>query len=175
MKTLYMQIGRGLDLLERGLMVLAVVAILMTSLLVLAEIGAREFLPFHVPDAVTIVAGLMVVSISFSLAHAMSVNAHIAVDLFYQHFPPSVQRLCDLIALVVGLGFSWAILYWSWFDVSKLYRRGSYYYGELQLPEWPVNSALLLGFAVLFARLVHLFAGRLLGLSATPLTHEETV
>lgn len=175
MKSLYDLLGRGLDILERGLMVLAVVAILLTSVLVMAEIGAREFLPFHVPDAVIIVAALMVFSISFALAHAMAVNAHIAVDLFYQHFPAWLQKLCDVIGLLTGLGFSFAMVYWSWFDVAKLFRRGSYYYGELQIPEWPVNAALLLGFTALSLRLVHLFAGRLLGFEVFTTHREEAV
>ncbi len=159
LETLDLALGN----LERFLLYLSIIAILATGAIVLMEIAAREFLPFRIPDGVTIVEQLMVASIAFGLSYAMATNAHIAIELFYQHFPLALQRICDIIGLLAGLIAFLPIAYWAWIDTTKFLRRGSYYYGELQLPEWPTHAAFLVGFAVLSLRLLLLFAMRLGG------------
>lgn len=154
---------RTLSSLERVMLGISMCAILATSIIVLIGIGSREILPFRIPDDTTIVEQLMVVSIAFGLGYVTHQRTHIAIDLFYTHFTPRFQTICDAIAVAAGIIAFAPITYWALHDVTKFLISGRYYYGEMQMLEWPTRGIFFFGLLVMVVRLVLIFLDRLTG------------
>nr|WP_298642572.1 TRAP transporter small permease [uncultured Tistrella sp.] len=144
---------RVLGGIERGLLVVASIALILIAALILIEIVSRWLPVLRIPDNIIIVRQLMVVSIACSLGWVTGRDGHIAIDLLFQHMTPRQQRACRGLALVCGLVMAVPLVVWIAGDVGALYASQSFYFGELKLPEWPVRTAFLFGLLSLTARL----------------------
>lgn len=158
---------RVLGGVERCLLAVASAALVAIAALILIEIVGRWLPALRIPDNIIIVRQLMVVSIACGLGWVTGRNGHIAIDLLYRHMAPRLQRVCHGLALVIALVMVMPLVIWVIEDIVSLYTSGSFYFGELKLPEWPVRTAFLLGFLSLTARLCLQLAGLIAGVDET--------
>jgi TRAP-type C4-dicarboxylate transport system permease small subunit len=151
-----------LSVLERGLLVVSVIAFIGVGLLMGAAILSREFFGFGVPDDAVIVSQLMLVSITCALGYVTAQRAHIAIDILYDKLGPRTRYVLDLISSLAGLIAFIPIALWAFGDLSAAYQTGRLNYGQLQLPMWPSYLFFALGLSLMCLRLVVIFMTDLL-------------
>lgn len=146
-----------LNRIERALNTVAAVAIVLLCLLIVANVLSRQLLQSGVPDVIVLVRELMVPAILFPLASATSQRAHVAIEFLAQHFPDGLNRWIAVLAALVGLLISTALLLGGWFELWKTFKSGAHYAGDFQLPKWPSRALFVLAMAMFELRLLQTF------------------
>ncbi|OWU83112.1 hypothetical protein ATO6_19815 [Oceanicola sp. 22II-s10i] len=152
-----------LTTLENLLLFVAVCCLVAISLMVLLVIFERFNFGPGVPDDVVVLQQTMVVTVGCSLAYITRLNGHISIDLAYAFFGQRMQRIADFVALVVGLLASAPITYWAWKNFMKSVDTGAYYFGEINLPEWPAKLFFFIAFLTVSVRLALMLLQMLAG------------
>lgn len=147
-------IDRALSVVERGLLVISVIALIGVGLLMGIAILSRELLGFGVPDDTVIVSQLMLISITCALGYVTAQRAHIAIDILYDKLGPRTRYVLDLVGSLAGLLAFVPIALWAYGDLSAAYLTGRLNYGQLQLPLWPSYLFFALGLSLMCLRLV---------------------
>jgi TRAP-type C4-dicarboxylate transport system permease small subunit len=109
--------------------------------------------------------GFLVVAVVMAgAAEALRRNDHISVDLITSKVPPPLQRMLAAFGHAAVALFSVVLLVTAWRTVSFSYSFQAYSPGDLQIPLWLPQSAMLLGAALLLlvaiAKFVAAVAGR---------------
>ena len=127
------------------------------GLLITATVLTRSLLGFGVPDDVVIVTELMVGAIVLPLAHVTAERAHIAVELLVSRFPARVQAWLSAFALAFAFLSLLPIVYAGWRELLHTVASEAYFFGDLELPEWPGRLAFFAGMLLFAVRLAVLF------------------
>lgn len=154
---------KGLDRvvtwLEDALLLVAVACLVAIAAMVLMVVLERRDIGPGVPDDVIVLQQTMVVAVGCSLAYITRLNGHISIDLTYNLFGRRMRRVADFVALLVGLVAAAPIAYWAWRNFIKSVESGSYYFGEIDLPEWPAKLFFFIAFFTITLRLVLMLVG----------------
>lgn len=80
-------------------------------LLTIYEVFMRYFL--HAPTVWSLELSLMVVGIGYTLGgvHATAMRSHLRIDVVYRVCSPRIQRVFDLIASLIAIGFLVAVVW----------------------------------------------------------------
>jgi len=116
-----------------------------------------------IPDTYDFTTLMVGIAIFWGLACACWRAEHIQVDLFWATRPPRAQRVVDVVATLVLLGFI-AVLSWMVFARVAETSRSGMTTADFNLPLWPFYAFASLGLGlaviVIVAYLYRLIAGR---------------
>lgn len=142
--------------LEKILLGLGALAVIGLGILITTNVVARAVFAGQVPDSVTMVRELMVAAILLPLAAATAARAHVSVAFVSDRFPPRFRSWLIVVGSVVGM-IALAPLIWAgWRELFGVIEKGSFFYGDLNLPKWPGRLLFLLGIGATFLRLAEL-------------------
>tara|TARA_R110002049_G_scaffold307712_2_gene509121 strand:+ start:96151 stop:96684 length:534 start_codon:yes stop_codon:yes gene_type:complete len=142
--------------LEKILLGLGALAVIGLGVLITSNVMARALFASQVPDSVTMVRELMVAAILLPLAAATAARAHVSVAFVSDRFPARLRSWLIVAGSVIGM-VALAPLIWAGArELIGVVEKGSFFYGDLNLPKWPGRLLFLLGICATFARLAEL-------------------
>lgn len=142
--------------LEKILLGLGAIAVIALGVLITANVVMRAGFSGAVPDSVTMVRELMVAAILLPLAAATAARAHVSVAFISDRFNPRLRSWLIVMGSVIGMFALAPLIYAGGRDFLSVWSKGSFYYGDLNLPKWPGRLLFVVGIAATFARLLEL-------------------
>ena len=76
---------------------------------------------------------------------------------------PRLRRAAEVAGLLTGLLASAPVAWWAWRTFVRSVETGSYYFGEINLPEWPAKLFFFIAFFTVSLRLGLMLAQTLAG------------
>lgn len=149
--------ARGfLGRIELVLLTIAAMMILAMSLYVTLGIVLRTFHLGKLYDEIAIIGEMMVAAISLSFAYVAADRGFVAVEVFTAHAGRRVRILLDILASLIGVLALVPITISAWRSGLRVWEEGSYFFGVLNLPEWPGYFAYIVGMGFFVLRLLDL-------------------
>jgi TRAP-type C4-dicarboxylate transport system permease small subunit len=142
--------------LEKILLGLGALAVIMLGVLITTNVVARAVFAGSVPDSVTMVRELMVAAILLPLAAATAARAHVSVAFISDRFPARLRSWLIVMGTAVGLVALAPLIYAGGREFLSVWQKGSFYYGDLNLPKWPGLLLFVLGIGACWLRLLEL-------------------
>ena len=142
--------------LEKILLGLGAIAVIALGVLITANVVMRAGFSSAVPDSVTMVRELMVAAILLPLGAATAARAHVSVAFITDRFPARWRSWLIVFGSVMGLLALAPLIYAGGRDFLSVWQKGSFYYGDLNLPKWPGRLLFVLGIAACWLRLLEL-------------------
>jgi len=143
---------RFLSSIEKFGLDVSALAIVILALMVTASIAGRLFFGTSVPDDIVIAGELMVALVALPWAIVTADRGHIAVEVFttrvtgrgniFLNILSTIAALVMLVPLTLAVGRALMI------SIDF----GSYFDGELYLPQWPGRLMFFLGYALMLVR-----------------------
>ncbi|GGE23672.1 TRAP-type mannitol/chloroaromatic compound transport system, small permease component [Gemmobacter megaterium] len=147
---------RGLETIETLFAAIGAVAVAAMSAYVIAGVIMRNLLNMALHDEAVVVGELMIAALVLPLAKVAAEHSFITVDVLTGRFAARHAIWLNALAAIVGLIAAGAMGYAGWRTLSEVVRSGSYYYGMLQLPEWPGKTMFFAGYVLFAVRLLDL-------------------
>jgi TRAP-type C4-dicarboxylate transport system permease small subunit len=141
---------------EGALVALSAICILGICALITTAIVTRAVFGWSVPDSVVIVRELMITCVILPLSYVSAQRAHIMVEVFTSMMPNKFQPWLDLLASVVGFLVLLPIAYGGYLELMSAVEDEAYFFGDLELPEWPGLTAFFVGYVVFVIRMATL-------------------
>lgn len=165
---------RVLGVLDRLWILVAAAMMLVVMLASAADVGMRY--AFNSPIAALydlISLYLMPGMFFFALSDTLRSNEHVCVDLLHSRMTPR-QRHGALLVGYALVSVIFAFMTWAAFQrMTEAWRNDEVLAGSIAWPTWIASLFVTLGFALIWARVVHRFLGHglsvLTGRSAIPL------
>ena len=132
------------------------VAVAAMGAYVIAGVIMRNVLNMALHDEGVIVGELMIAALVLPLAKVAAERSFITVDVLTARFSARNALWLNALAAIVGLIAAGTLGYAGWRSLSEVLRSGSYYYGMLQLPEWPGKAMFFAGYILFTVRLLDL-------------------
>jgi TRAP-type C4-dicarboxylate transport system permease small subunit len=126
--------------IEQVALILAGVCIVTLGLMITLTVLTRNLFGWGVTDDVVIVRELMVGAIFLPLAYVTAEYSHITIEFLF-------KRLGISLLILLPMVFS------AWQGFLHAASSGAYFFGELELPEWPGRFAFFAGAALFIVRL----------------------
>ncbi|NOR32267.1 MAG: TRAP transporter small permease subunit [Sulfitobacter sp.] len=142
--------------LEKILLGLGAIAVILLGVLITTNVVARAVFSSSVPDSVTMVRELMVAAILLPLGAATANRAHISVAFVSDQFGPRLRSWLIVMGSVMGLIALAALLYAGTREFLGVWEKGSFFYGDLNLPKWPGRLLFIIGIGACWLRLAEL-------------------
>lgn len=142
--------------LEKILLALGALAVIALGVLITANVVARSVFGGAVPDSVTMVRELMVAAITLPVAAATAARAHVSVAFISDRFGPRLRSCLIAGGSIVGMIALAPLIYAGGREFLAVWEKGSFFYGDLNLPKWPGRLIFVVGIAATFARLAEL-------------------
>ncbi|MEM9242096.1 MAG: TRAP transporter small permease [Pseudomonadota bacterium] len=136
---------------------LGAIAVALLCLLIVFTVFAREVFAFAVPDSIILVRELMVPAILFPLSAATSRRAHVAIDLFANHFPDALNRWIAVLAALIGIVIVATLVVAGWQQFINNWSNGAHHGGDFQIPKWISRAAYCIAFGFVLIRMTQLF------------------
>lgn len=143
--------------LEEIFLYLAGICIISLGLVITLTVFLRNFFNTGVPDVVTIVGELMVGGIFLPLAYVTSKYHHIAIDFLFKLMSRRLRLIVLAFGSLIVLFPMFLVAMAAWGSFSHAISSGAYFFGELELPEWPGRFAFFAGVALFYIRLIIIF------------------
>ena len=153
----------ALGWLEKVFIAAAAAAILGMCVYITLGILLRSLVRVQIPDEVVIVGDLMIGALILPLAYVAADRGFIAVEVLTEMLPRAAHIWLNVLAASVGLLAVLPITYAGYLAMLHAIESGNYFFGILELPEWPGRVAFFAGYALFFIRLTILFVQDLLG------------
>lgn len=155
--------ARGLlGRVEAALLSVAAVAILAMTCYVTLGIVLRTFFNMGLVDEIVIVGEMMVATIALPFAFCAAERSFIAIEVFTAWAGRRARIWLDVLASFVGLAALVPITIAGVSSGLKAWTEGSYFFGILNLPEWPGYFVYSIGIGVFLLRLIDLLVHDLL-------------
>lgn len=130
------------------------ICVVLLGLLIATSVSLRETIGVAVPDVINIAQELMVGAVILPLATVTAQRHHIAVEFLYNKMSHGWQKRVVLIGDILSTLSVLPLLYVAGREALHTFERGSYFFGELNLPEWPGRTMFLIGVALLQIQLI---------------------
>lgn len=138
---------------EHGALILAGVCIVILGLMITLTVATRNLFGWGIPDDVVIVRELMVGAIFLPLAYVTADYSHITIEFLFKRLGKHAKLWLlaggSLVSLVILLPLAFS----AWHGFFYAATSGAYFFGELELPEWPGRFAFFAGSALFIVRL----------------------
>ncbi|WP_121062560.1 TRAP transporter small permease [Chachezhania antarctica] len=148
--------------MEKVFLTIAALMILAMSLYVATGIVLRTFFAGKLYDEVSIIGEMMVAAISLSFAYVAAERGFVAVEIFTNRAGRKARLWLDILASAVGLAALIPISIAAGKAGLRTWTEGSYFFGTLNLPEWPGYFVYIIGVTVFLLRLTDLIIHDLL-------------
>lgn len=142
--------------LEKILLGLGAAAVIGLGVMITSNVVMRAVFASQVPDSVTMVQELMIAAIILPLAAATAARAHVSVAFISDRFNPRFRSWLIVMGSIVGMLAIAPLIYAGGRDFLSVWQKGSFFYGDLNLPKWPGRLLFLIGLIATFARLLEL-------------------
>lgn len=142
--------------LEKVLLGLGAIAVILLGVLITSNVVARAVFQTGIPDSVTMVRELMVAAILLPLGAATAARAHVSVAFITDRFPDRARSYLIVMGTFVGLIALAPLIYAGTREFLSVWEKGSFYYGDLNLPKWPGLLLFVIGIAATWLRLLEL-------------------
>lgn len=142
--------------LEKILLGLGAAAVIGLGVMITSNVVTRAVFASQVPDSVTMVQELMIAAIILPLAAATAARAHVSVAFISDRFNPRFRSWLIVMGSIVGMLAIAPLIYAGGRDFLSVWQKGSFFYGDLNLPKWPGRLLFLIGLIATFARLLEL-------------------
>ena len=142
--------------LEKILLGLGALAVIALGVLITTNVVMRAAFSGAVPDSVTMVRELMVAAIILPLGAATAARAHVSVAFITDRFPARARSWLIVMGSLIGLFALAPLIYAGGRDFLGVWEKGSFYYGDLNLPKWPGRILFVIGLAACWLRLLEL-------------------
>jgi len=140
---------RGYGRLVTGFAILAGLITFAIMWLIDANALTRKFLNAPVQGSFELTEAGLVLIVFLSLAFTQYRRGHIRVTLLTRHLPTGIQHGLYILVLLVGaLFFAWCT-YAAYGNAVRSFELNEQEWGVIQLPIWPVKSAIALGTALI--------------------------
>lgn len=136
---------------------LGALAVALLCLLIVVTVLAREAFAVAVPDSIIVVRELMVPAILFPLSAATSRRAHVAIDLFANHFPDALNRWIAAFAALIGIVIVATLVVAGWQQFTNTWNNGAHHGGDFLIPKWMSRAAYFVAFGFVLMRMIQLF------------------
>ena len=121
-------------------------ALILVSLLVGAEVLLRKFFSVTLGGMDEITGYVLAVSVSWTLAYALTEKAHIRIDVLYNLVGARFRGILDLLSLTSLAAFMFTVTYWTGKLLLATLKFGSTSNSALQTPLWIPQSLWVAGF-----------------------------
>ena len=149
-------IRRALDALTGGFHVLGMIALATMMLHITLDVACRTFISAPLPGTLSIVSHYYMVPVVYlPLAMVERIDAHITVDILYQHLPATVQRWQNILVQLLAAIYFGALTWLSAGDAWESMLEGDVEMGQLALLIWPARFILPFGMGVLTVMLLY--------------------
>lgn len=148
---------RAIGWIEKLFLAIGAAAILSMCAYITLGIFLRSVVGVQIPDEVVIVGDLMIAALILPLAYVAADRGFIAVEVLSDQLPRSLHPALNVLAAAVGLLAVMPIGYGAFLAMIHAIESGNYFFGILELPEWPGRTAFFAGYALFFIRLIVLF------------------
>lgn len=139
--------------IEQGALLVAGVCIVALGLMITLTVVTRNLFGWGVTDDVVIVRELMVGAVFLPLAYVTADYSHITIEFLFKrlgkHGKLWMLAMGSLISLLILL----PLVFSAWQGFAHAATSGAYFFGELELPEWPGRFAFFAGAALFIIRL----------------------
>lgn len=142
-----------LSRLESVFVTLSVLAILGMASVITFSVLTRAVFGWSVPDSTIIVRELMMAAVVLPLAYVTATRSHIMVEVLTSFFPDRVQPWLNLFSVVIGVCALSPILYGGIVELMGVLEDEAYFFGDLELPEWPGRAIFAAGYLLFILRL----------------------
>ncbi len=150
-----------LGTIERALSSVAALCVIGLCAIITGTVLSRGLLGWGIPDDVTIVRELMIGAIILPLAYVTSNRSHIAVEVLYDRLGKRTQLCLMAFGTVFGFLTLLPLVYAAWNELLYAVESETYFFGDLELPEWPGKLAFFVGLFFFIIRLSLLMASDL--------------
>ena len=128
--------------------------LVLTMLLMCAEVFCRYVLNQPILGTVEISAYLLVFFVFCGISYTQSIDGHIKIDLFTRRLPEKWQRILRMIACVLALFVFVLITRQASLAFWKSWLMGEVRWGALPLPIYPVKGIVAAGSLILCVQFV---------------------
>ena len=138
--------------LEKIGLSLSAVAIVLLGLLVTVSVLGRLVSGQMIPDDIVISGELMVTLVALPWAYITADRGHISVEVFTNWISSRGHAWLDILAGIVALVMVVPLTWATGQVFLHAAEFGSYFDGDLYLPEWPGRLTFFIGFAMMTLR-----------------------
>lgn len=142
--------------LEKVLLALGAIAVFALGAMITTNVVMRGVFGTALPDTVIMVRELMVAAILLPLAAATAERAHVSVEFISDRMGPRTRSWLVVLGSIVGLLALAPLIYSGGREFLKVWERGSFYSGDLDLPKWPGLLLYVIGLSACWLRLLEL-------------------
>jgi TRAP-type C4-dicarboxylate transport system permease small subunit len=139
--------------IEQGALILAGVCIVTLGLMITLTVLTRNLFGWGVTDDVVIVRELMVGAIFLPLAYVTANYSHITIEFLFKCLGKHAKLWMLAIGSFISLLILLPMVFSAWQGFLHAASSGAYFFGELELPEWPGRFAFFAGAALFIVRL----------------------
>ena len=148
------RLGAVLSRVALGLLLLGTVGMIASMLIGVADVVGTKFFDWPVPGTLEFTESTMVLVVFGALAYAQERRAHIRVELLYGHVGPRGQSFMEAVTHIVAFVFFALVAWQGLSELSYSWELKEATMGTVRFPLYPARFFLLLGVALLLARLV---------------------
>ena len=145
---------KNLELLERVLVIVAVLALVAIMLLTTISVIGYYLFWLPIPDNLVMIEFLMVVVVFLPFSDLQAAREHAFVTFFTNWLSNKSKVVMDTIGVVLGFGIFSIISMAVFTDFHSAWEVGAYANGSLELPESPPRFIVFFGLAVFSLRLL---------------------
>ncbi len=142
-----------LKLIERGALMVAGLCIVALGLMITLTVVSRNVFGWGIPDDVVIVRELMVGAVFLPLAYVTAGYSHITINFLFKRLNIHAKLWLLAIGSIISLLILLPLAVSAWQGFSHAASSGAYFFGDLELPEWPGRLAFFAGAALFIIRL----------------------
>ena len=117
-------------------------------LLITVDVCLRYFFNNPIQGSYEIIEVLMGMLSPIVILYCAWKRGHVSVDLFFEKFPPAMQKFCAVLSSVLCLAL-WTLMTWRAVFLIQEMRRDDAMTNLLFIPWWPVGVVILICFALL--------------------------
>jgi TRAP-type C4-dicarboxylate transport system permease small subunit len=139
--------------IEQGALMVAGLCIVALGLMITITVVTRNLLGWGVTDDVVIVRELMVGVVFLPLAYVTADYSHITIDFLFKRLGKHSKLWMLAIGSLISLLILLPLVFSAWQGFAHAATSGAYFFGELELPEWPGRFAFFAGAALFIIRL----------------------
>jgi len=139
--------------IELGALLASGVCIVALLLMITLTVITRNLFGWGVTDDVIIVRELMVGVVFLPLAYVTADYSHVTIEFLFNRMGKRLKLWILAVGTLISLLILFPLAIAAWNEFFHAAKSGAYFFGELDLPEWPGRFAFFAGAALFIVRL----------------------
>jgi len=138
---------KALHTITRILLAVSAAVLFLMMSLTAVDVVMRYVLKLPIPGAFEVAEYMMALIVPFAIAFCAEQKSHVAVDLFFNKLPKSVQNGLNYFTSILTLLFTAAITWQNFLYVGETWR-DNLASPVLLIPAWPFIIPVAIGFGI---------------------------